>query len=200
MVTTFERLAKILKGYIKPANWIERAFAELASAISSVLPSVSDSDRGKFLGVNSSNNNLGWKAIKQVPEVENADKGKYLHANEDTGALEWSEAGGSACNCLAVTWTLTENYDTTTEENTVTRTSSATFNEIVYAMEHNIPISAIYIAVNTEDITTIISKGVQTSGIDVDYTNGVATSISMTSMFDYHLESDNEFHQNDQPQ
>lgn len=95
MVTTFERLAKILKGYVKPSNWIERAFAELASAIGSVLPSVSDSDRGKFLGVNSSNNNLSWKAIRQVPEVEDADKGKYLHANEDTGALEWSEAGGS---------------------------------------------------------------------------------------------------------
>ena len=95
MVTTFERLAKVLKGYIKPANWIERAFADLVSAIGSVLPSISNSDRGKFLGVNSSNNNLGWKAIRQVPEVENADKGKYLHANEDTGALEWSEAGGS---------------------------------------------------------------------------------------------------------
>ena len=93
-MTTFSRLALVIQGKIKPCNWIERAFAELASSISSVLPSVSNNDRGKFLGVNASNNNLGWKAIRQVPDVENADKGKFLHANSDSGALEWSEAGG----------------------------------------------------------------------------------------------------------
>ena len=93
-MTTFSRLALVIQGKIKPCNWIERAFAALASAISSVLPSVSTSDRGKFLGVNASNNNLGWKTINQVPDVENADKGKYLHANGETGALEWSEAEG----------------------------------------------------------------------------------------------------------
>ena len=120
MVTTFERLAKVLKGFVKPANWIERAFAELVSAIGSVLPSVSNSDRGKFLGVNSSNNNLGWKAIRQVPDVENADKGKYLHANGDTGALEWSEAGGSGGAEIAVftvddgTVTAPENFSANT--------------------------------------------------------------------------------------
>lgn len=95
-MTTFSRLALVIQGKIKPCNWIERAFAALAEAASGVLPSISNADRGKFLGVNSSNNNLGWKAIRQVPDVENADKGKYLHANGDTGALEWSEAGGSS--------------------------------------------------------------------------------------------------------
>lgn len=95
MVTTFERLAKVLNGYVKPANWIERAFASIGSVVSKI-PDVTNSDRGKFLGVNSSNNNLGWKAIRQVPAVETTDKGKYLHANSDTGALEWEEAGGSS--------------------------------------------------------------------------------------------------------
>ena len=95
-MTTLARLGLILEGEIAPCNWIEEAFARIVAAIGSVLPTVSDSDRGKFLGVNSNNNNLSWKDVRQVPEVENADKGKYLHANEDTGALEWSEAGGGS--------------------------------------------------------------------------------------------------------
>lgn len=224
-MTTFSRLALVIQGKIKPCNWIERAFAALASAISSVLPSVSTSDRGKFLGVNASNNNLGWKTINQVPDVETADKGKFLHNDSSTGALEWSEAGGlpsvtsadegkvltvnssgewdaetaSSCNCLPVTWTMTEDYNTTTEDTTTTRTSSATFNEIVYALEHNISVSATYIFVSSEDTTTINSKSVEMSAFTVGYTNGVATNISMTSMAGYHLESDNDFHQDSGP-
>ena len=46
MVTTFERLAKVIKGYIKPANWIERAFASVASAL---VPSYTNEDKGKVL-------------------------------------------------------------------------------------------------------------------------------------------------------
>lgn len=102
MITTFERLAKVLKGEAPAANWIERAFAALASAVSSIS-AVTYNDRGKFLGVNTSNNNLGWKAIRQVPAVENADKGKYLHANDDTGNLEWSEANGDLFYIVNVT-------------------------------------------------------------------------------------------------
>lgn len=99
MVTTFERLAKVLKGYIKPANWIERAFASIGSVVSNI-PDITNSDRGKFLGVNISNNNLGWKAIRQVPAVGTEDKGKYLKANDSTGELEWNEAGGGGALIL----------------------------------------------------------------------------------------------------
>ena len=127
MLTTFERLAKVVKKKTAPANWIETAFADLVSAIGAVLPSVSNSDRGKFLGVNTSNNNLGWKTIRQVPEVENADKGKYLHANGDTGALEWSEAGGGGASALII------EYTTVDGGSTVTYTANHTMGEIIDA-------------------------------------------------------------------
>ena len=77
-MTTFSRLALVIQGKIKPCNWIERAFAALAEAASSVLPSISNADRGKFLGVNKTNNNLGWKTIRQVPEYDSDDIGKSL--------------------------------------------------------------------------------------------------------------------------
>lgn len=56
MVTTFERLAKVLKGYIKPANWIERAFASIAGAL---VPSYTAEDNDKVLTVK--NNALSWE-------------------------------------------------------------------------------------------------------------------------------------------
>ena len=77
MVTTFERLAKILKGYIKPANWIERAFANVGSAI---LPPVTTSDNGKVLGVSSG----AWTVTDApggLPSVTSADEGKVLTVN-----------------------------------------------------------------------------------------------------------------------
>lgn len=86
MVTTFERLAKVLKGYIKPANWIERAFASIGSA---VLPPVTTSDNGKVLGVSGGK----WEVVESgggggssLPNVTVADEGKVLTV-DDSG--EW---------------------------------------------------------------------------------------------------------------
>lgn len=83
MVTTFERLAKVMKGYIKPANWIERAFASVGSAI---LPSVTASDNGKVLGVS----NGAWgvtDAPSGLPNVTTTDEGKVLTVNSSG---EWN--------------------------------------------------------------------------------------------------------------
>lgn len=86
MVTTFERLAKVLKGYVKPSNWIERAFASVGSAI---LPSVSASDNGKVLGVS----NGAWAVVEgggsSLPTVTSSDEGKVLTVNSSG---EWVAA------------------------------------------------------------------------------------------------------------
>lgn len=60
MITTFERLAKVIKGEAAPANWIERAFASIAGAL---VPSYTGADDGKVLGVTKDENDkavLAW--------------------------------------------------------------------------------------------------------------------------------------------
>ena len=42
-----------------------------------------------------------WAAINEVPSISASDKDKYLHTNASTGALEWL-AAGSGGNPLAV--------------------------------------------------------------------------------------------------
>ena len=103
MVTTFERLAKILKGYVKPANWIERAFASVGSA---VLPPVTVSDNGKVLGVSGGK----WEVVEggggggsSLPDVTAADEGKVLTVNSSG---EWdaeTPSGGGGAFLVGLT-------------------------------------------------------------------------------------------------
>ena len=48
------------------------------------VPIPTNSDRGKFLGVNASNNNIGWKKIEGV-NLASAQTGQVLTAIEDMG-------------------------------------------------------------------------------------------------------------------
>ena len=88
-MTTFARLAKVIKGYTPPIGWIENAFAGLATAIKNVLPEVGTNDKGKYLHTNDSTGDLEWSEVEGLPAVGENDKGKYLHTNSSTGDLEW---------------------------------------------------------------------------------------------------------------
>lgn len=87
MLTTFARLAKVIKGLVSPANWVERAFADIGGGDS--LPTVTSADAGKALIVNSDGE---WGAAElptELPTVTTADAGKILIVNAQG---EW-EAG-----------------------------------------------------------------------------------------------------------
>ena len=64
------------------------------------LPSVSNADRGKFLGVNSSNNNVGWKDISQVPSTSGVTNG-YVLTNSN-GTPTWAAAAGGGGGGVSV--------------------------------------------------------------------------------------------------
>lgn len=57
------------------------------------LPSHTSSNRGQFLGVNKSNDNLGWKDINQVPDASSATSGQVVTA-DGSGGYAWADASG----------------------------------------------------------------------------------------------------------
>ena len=91
-MTTFSRLALVIQGKCEPCNWVETAFLTVVNALK--LPTVGNSDKGKFLHTTASNGKLEWATIVQLPEITEDDKDKYLHINAETGVLEWVTIGG----------------------------------------------------------------------------------------------------------
>lgn len=65
-MTTFERLAKILKGETAPANSVETAFSGLSGSMNNALPTVTASDKGKVLIVD----NDGKWSVGEIPTPE----------------------------------------------------------------------------------------------------------------------------------
>lgn len=57
-----------------------------------VLPTVSNSDRGKALKVNKSNNNINWTEISEVPDTTGASTGDVLTVGAD--GVEWATPSG----------------------------------------------------------------------------------------------------------
>lgn len=90
-MTTFARLAKVIKGYTPPIGWIERAFAGLATAVHNILPSYSSEDNGKKLSVEVENGEakLEWVDILQVSPVSNLSRGQFLGSNENDNGYGW---------------------------------------------------------------------------------------------------------------
>lgn len=87
MITTFERLAKVLKGEAPAANWIESAFAAI---LTKLLPTVTSADETKVLTVNSSGKWVAADAPSGVlPSVTSADEGKALIVDSNG---EWDAA------------------------------------------------------------------------------------------------------------
>lgn len=64
MLTTFARIAKILKGLVEPRNWVEEAFADISGGGGgSVLPDVTSEDKDKFLHTNATTGALEWESV-----------------------------------------------------------------------------------------------------------------------------------------
>lgn len=57
-----------------------------------VLPTVSNSDRGKALKVNKTNNNINWTEINEVPNTTGASQGDVLTVGEN--GAEWATPSG----------------------------------------------------------------------------------------------------------
>lgn len=57
-----------------------------------VLPTVTNSDRGKALKVNKSNNNINWTEISEVPDTTGASQGDVLTVGAD--GVEWATPSG----------------------------------------------------------------------------------------------------------
>lgn len=70
------------------------AIAEAVQGGSTPIPTPTTADRGKFLGVNASNNNIGWKdAPSGLPASTSADEGKSLLVDSN-GDAEWGYPHG----------------------------------------------------------------------------------------------------------
>ena len=59
-----------------------------------VLPKVSNSDRGKALKVNKSNNNINWIDISEVPDTTGASQGDVLTVG--ASGVEWATPSGGS--------------------------------------------------------------------------------------------------------
>lgn len=68
-MTSFSRLAKVIKGYTPPVGWVERAFAGIMTAIGSVLPSYTISDENKVLTIGKDEGHLVNVSIINLQSV-----------------------------------------------------------------------------------------------------------------------------------
>lgn len=59
-----------------------------------VLPTVTNSDRGKALKVNKTNNNINWTEISEVPSITGASQGDVLTVGAD--GVEWTTPSGGS--------------------------------------------------------------------------------------------------------
>lgn len=85
-------MKQVIEGLEKGLN----AIAEAMGGGTVPIPAPTTSDRGKFLGVNSSNNNIGWKEVPSgsgLPESTSADEGKSLLVDQN-GDPEWGYPHG----------------------------------------------------------------------------------------------------------
>ncbi len=55
------------------------------------LPTVDATDKDKYLHADAYTGYLEWSAINEVPAVGSSDKGKYLHSDASTGNVEWAD-------------------------------------------------------------------------------------------------------------
>lgn len=83
-MTTFERLAKILKGETPPANSVETAFSGLSGSMNNALPAVTASDKGKVLIVN----NDGKWSVGEIPTPEETQSAEAKASTRKTKAKE----------------------------------------------------------------------------------------------------------------
>ena len=86
------------------------------------LPSRTSSNRGQFLGVNKSNDNLGWKDINQVPDPTYTTEGCVLMTNENQGTMDYV---WGTINQVPSTSSATSGQVLTVNEDPMTGTKSA---------------------------------------------------------------------------
>lgn len=87
-MTSFSRLAKVIKGYTPPVGWIERAFASLITAINSVLPEYTISDVDKVLTIDKDEGHEVTKHIVNEQSVTTNASGRA-----DLAANSWDFSG-----------------------------------------------------------------------------------------------------------